>query len=604
MQTLVEVRWRGHMDNLSRFFCILAIIICVTGISGTPNRTKPLRQDGSHRKLILGQRMTEDGRKCKFPFRLGGRVYFTCIDKAPLRKWCATTHNYDRDREWGYCKVSNQDVAIQNHCEPNPCENGGTCHNIPDWGTYHCMCPTGYTGKHCQIEKCFDHSHYEHYDIGEKWSRIHLGRVETCTCHEENRIECHTGERYTACVESPCLHGGVCRLMVSTGKTICGCRGKYVGKYCSINIEQTCYDYDNATEYRGVEKKTHSGHSCLPWNSDMLYDEIHAGQGTEFLDKGLGSHPYCRSPDDDETPWCYLVEDRLVSWEHCTVPRCADKGRRVVQEDEIAVVPKCGKRHEKRVVARGRILRGLSALPASHPWLAAIYIGNHFCAGSLIQPCWVVSAAHCFADSPSKSEIRVVLGQHFFNQTTDVTQTFEIDRYIFYDKYSVFKRNEHDIVLIKLKKVNNMCAKKTQFVQTICLPVKGIPFDDGHHCQIAGWGRMMEDATDYAHNLQEAIIPLVPDNKCSSPEVYGAEISENMFCAGYFDCSTDACQGDSGGPLACEQDKISYLSGIVSWGDGCGRLNKPGVYTKVSNYLDWIHRKIMPKKATSTPISQ
>ncbi|XP_002939269.3 hepatocyte growth factor activator [Xenopus tropicalis] len=593
------------MDSLSRLISLLVFLLYITIIAGALNkpRSLKLRPDGtprfSHRALNLGQRMTEDGKKCKFPFRFGGRVYFTCITKAPFyRKWCATTHNYDRDREWGYCADANRDVAIQNFCAENPCEHGGTCHNIAERGTYHCICPEGYTGKDCEIEKCFDHTHYEFYDTGESWARIHNGRVESCTCFEGNNIKCVGGERYTVCIENPCLNGGACRLMISSGKTVCGCRGQYVGKYCNIDVTQSCYDSDNATEYRGIKKETQSGHSCLPWNSDMLYEEIHTGQGMNFIPKGLGSHPYCRSPDDDEIPWCYLMNDRLVSWEHCSIPKCRDKGRRVIMQEDAVVPapPKCGKKHEKRVVARGRILGGNSALPGSHPWVAGIYIGNYFCAGSLIQPCWVVSAAHCFADSPSKSKIRVVLGQHFFNQTTDVTQTFEVERYIFYDKYSVFKRNEHDIVLIKLKRINNACAKKTQFVQTICLPDVSAPFADDHHCQIAGWGRMHEDSTEYAQNLQEAIVPLVPDNKCSSPEIYGAEISENMFCAGYFDCTIDSCQGDSGGPLACEKDKISYLWGIVSWGEGCGNHNKPGVYTKVSNYVDWINRKIMPKK--------
>ncbi|OCT96681.1 hypothetical protein XELAEV_18008892mg [Xenopus laevis] len=554
------------MDNVTRLSSLLAFLYYITIIAGALNKPRPfsLRPHGthrfSHRALNLGQRMTEDGKKCKFPFRFGGRVYFTCITRAPFyRKWCATTHSYDRDREWGYCTDTDRGVAIQNYCAENPCEHGGTCYNVADRGTYHCICPEGYTGKDCEKEKCFDKTHYEFYDIGASWPRIHIGRVESCTCFEGNNIMCLAGERYKACIENPCLNGGACRLMSSSGKTVCGCRGEHVGKYCNIDIKQSCYDSDNATEYQGIEKRTQSGHSCLPWNSDMLYEEIHTGQGINFIAKGLGSHPYCRSPDNDEIPWCYLMKDRLVSWEHCRIPKC-DKGRRVVVQEDAAVSstqPKCGKKHEKRVVARGRIL-----------------------------------------DSPPKSKIRVVLGQQSFNQTTDVTQTFEVERYIFYDKYSVFKgpRTEHDIVLIKLKRVNNACAKKNQFVQTICLPDESIPFTDDHHCQIAGWGRMHEDSTEYAQNLQEAIVPLVPDNKCSSPEIYGAEISENMFCAGYFDCTIDACQGDSGGPLACEKDKISYLWGIVSWGDGCGSLNKPGVYTKVSNYVDWINRKIMPKK--------
>ncbi|KAG7243382.1 hypothetical protein INR49_011839 [Caranx melampygus] len=60
--------------------------------------------------------------------------------------------------------------------------------------------------------------------------------------------------------------------------------------------------------------------------------------------------------------------------------------------------PVCGKKHKKRLsIPRGRIMGGTSALPGTHPWMAAIYIGqSDFCAGNLISSCWVVSAAHCF----------------------------------------------------------------------------------------------------------------------------------------------------------------------------------------------------------------
>lgn len=70
----------------------------------------------------------------------------------------------------------------------------------------------------------------------------------------------------------------------------------------------------------------------------------------------------------------------------------------VIPTATLAPSPTCGRRHKKRTFLRPRIVGGSSSMPGSHPWLAAIYIGDSFCAGSLIHTCWVVSAAHCFAN--------------------------------------------------------------------------------------------------------------------------------------------------------------------------------------------------------------
>lgn len=62
-------------------------------------------------------------------------------------------------------------------------------------------------------------------------------------------------------------------------------------------------------------------------------------------------------------------------------------------------------------------------------------------------------------------------------------------------------------------------------------------------------------------------------------------LTNNMFCAGYGEGGIDSCQGDSGGPIVYN----GTLLGLVSWGHGCARANAPGVYTKVANYITWIH---------------
>uniref|UniRef100_A0A673N569 Transmembrane protease serine 13-like n=1 Tax=Sinocyclocheilus rhinocerous TaxID=307959 RepID=A0A673N569_9TELE len=89
--------------------------------------------------------------------------------------------------------------------------------------------------------------------------------------------------------------------------------------------------------------------------------------------------------------------------------------------------------------------------------------------------------------------------------------------------------------------------------------------------------------------LMEVAVNLIASAVCNSPTVYGGHITENMQCAGDLKGEKDSCQGDSGGPLVCKVDDKWYLTGVTSWGDGCGKPNRPGVYSDVGQLLMWIY---------------
>ncbi|KFP00531.1 Serine protease 56, partial [Calypte anna] len=125
-------------------------------------------------------------------------------------------------------------------------------------------------------------------------------------------------------------------------------------------------------------------------------------------------------------------------------------------------------------------------------------------------------------------------------------------------------------------------------ISPVCLPSGPIEPSPGTTCYIAGWGSLYEEGPA-ADVVMEAQVPLLSQETCRG--ALGNDVLTNaMFCAGYLSGGIDSCQGDSGGPLAC-QDPSSHrfvLYGITSWGDGCGEQGKPGVYTRVAAFADWL----------------
>uniref|UniRef100_A0A8C3JD65 Peptidase S1 domain-containing protein n=1 Tax=Calidris pygmaea TaxID=425635 RepID=A0A8C3JD65_9CHAR len=163
-----------------------------------------------------------------------------------------------------------------------------------------------------------------------------------------------------------------------------------------------------------------------------------------------------------------------------------------------------------------------------------------------------------------------------------------VRRIIVHERYSDFVfDHEYDIAVVELASP----IEFTSDVHSVCLPEASHVFAENTSCFVTGWGALKNDGRS-VNELRQAEVKIISTAICNRRQVYGGAITPGMLCAGYLEGQVDACQGDSGGPLVQANSRgIWYLVGIVSWGDDCGKANKPGVYVRVTYYRNWINSK-------------
>lgn len=176
----------------------------------------------------------------------------------------------------------------------------------------------------------------------------------------------------------------------------------------------------------------------------------------------------------------------------------------------------------------------------------------------------------------------------------DGEQVVGIEKVTPHQQYSAcsYSHNNYDIAILKTTKPMAWIFTKDGFgsVNRICLPHPNDDYEEGANVTVSGWGVMSEGEGTISNSLNAVDVPVVPIDECKV--VYGQRVNKDHVCAGLKQGGKDSCQGDSGGPLMRTRGGQKELVGIVSFGYGCAQPGSPGVYTKVSHYIDWIEQNL------------
>lgn len=252
------------------------------------------------------------------------------------------------------------------------------------------------------------------------------------------------------------------------------------------------------------------------------------------------------------------------------------------------------------------IIGGQEAAPHSRPYMASIQLPEgermkHVCGGFVVADQWVMTAVHCFPDGVNGR--KVVLGMHSLSQPELTKQVFDIVELHNNPLYSS-ENYDNDIALIKLDRPFSAsdAVNVVQFLRS-----DGTNPVTNEQVETAGWGAS-DNLGSRPDKLKELVAEVVDPMLCGRSDYFGSKYTSNMICAHHVYTKPgstrlqkwDTCDGDSGGPLLFK----GVVVGITSNGGvKCGQLRKPGIYTVISHYTQWIDG-IMGAQPTAPPPPQ
>ncbi|XP_044537656.1 transmembrane protease serine 11C-like [Gracilinanus agilis] len=229
----------------------------------------------------------------------------------------------------------------------------------------------------------------------------------------------------------------------------------------------------------------------------------------------------------------------------------------------------CGRRTKRS--PGNKIAGGLDSVEGEWPWQVSLQQNNiHRCGATLINNNWLVTAAHCFVNAKNPQEWSATFGLLL----SDPKLKRSVKNIIIHEKYR-YPAHDHDIALVNLSKP----VLYTSTIRKVCLPEASYNFPPNSDVIVTGWGSIKTDGSDILTPIQAI--------ELHQYSAHTWKEGKHIFCK-----KGNIERGDSGGPLVSSDSRgIWFLVGIVSWGDECALPNKPGVYTRVTSYRNWIKSK-------------
>nr|XP_033806350.1 coagulation factor X [Geotrypetes seraphini] len=374
------------------------------------------------------------------------------------------------------------------------------------------------------------------------------------------------------CDSNPCNYGGSCTDGI--GSYTCMCLSGFEGRNCEIVIQELCSMNNGGCDQFCKIKENSVTCSCT--TGYILGDDGKSCTPTDAFPCGrtavnrkarsvLPLEPYSDTPkgqdlelnNSKDPDIRYFMDSKPNGENNETISRNST--------DDIT-----------------RIIGGNACKPGECPWQALLVNENNegFCGGTILASNFVLTAAHCINQT---KYFKVIVGEVDIQKKEGTESVHTVDRVLMHNNF--FKKTyNNDIALIKLKDPITFspyripaCIPNVDFANEVLMKMKeGV---------VSGFGRLHEKGRQ-ATVLQVLQVPYVERSKCIESSNF--DITANMFCAGFEQEVKDACQGDSGGPHVTLYKDTYFVTGIVSWGEGCAQQGKFGVYTKVSKFIKWL----------------